>query len=540
MCRSNHAGAALYCYRFESLSTMAGGLTGPRRHLRRASREFFPEWVTRMMKLQQVALVPICLLALHGPARADAPAVRWERRIDRAIPVAAQAKKDLLINFTAHGWCHWCVMFERDVFSHAEFAAAADNFVLVELDLPSAEDDAAKELHDLYQNWQKQYLARGVPVVVLADATGRPYGYTGYSIGLTPAAFLDQLDEYSAARQKRDTHLGRAKTLTGIERAQALHAALEAIRPLLGSIDQHQADPLLAFYGDFIDEIRRLDPDNAAGLRARYDKRKSDYRDWIAREETFRRINETKDRKAAIALIDQALSSAKDGESRWRLEWYRQTYLEWDTQYEAALENGRRLLRDPTITSQYYERIQDREAYDLFNLKRIDEGIASYDRRIADAVDHPDERVSLLHAKFLMLRNRGVPVLSRKACRDYRAALNPSSVDWENATNLLAEELKSAGRYREALAVREELLKHYREARKLLGDKPDVAQRIAGQLIAVAESQQTLGMNDEARQSLEEAERLIPPPGERHADKEAVLTLRKRLAELRKPVVAQN
>ena len=145
------------------------------------------------------------------------------------------------------------------------------------------------------------------------------------------------------------------------------------------------------------------------------------------------------------------------------LAWRRQQELEHSRQFAEALENARAMLADPARTSEQTALLRERVAFDLFNLDRVDEAVRSYDRQIADAVDHPTERFALLEAKAQQLLSHAEAGRAIAACRDFRAATRPNSEAWQTATAMLALALRRAGDHRESIALRSELLKSRRK-----------------------------------------------------------------------------
>jgi tetratricopeptide (TPR) repeat protein len=135
--------------------------------------------------------------------------------------------------------------------------------------------------------------------------------------------------------------------------------------------------------------------------------------------------------------------------------------------------------------------LQD-EAHMLQRLGRVDEMVDNYDRRVKDAYENPALRLALLRRKGTALI--GQPDVERTiaALRDYQAATEPKSEKWRDATALIAFALERAERYREAIVVRKQVL--------------DLDPLAAGWWLVLARDQQALGLNDEARKSLDEAE----------------------------------
>ncbi|HVC95341.1 MAG TPA: thioredoxin family protein [Pirellulales bacterium] len=263
-------------------------------------------------------------VALPRAASSEASAnkVEWVRSIDEALKLAQQNDKDVLINFTGHGWCHNCTLLEHEVFAQPEFAVVTEHFVLVELDFPSAvfdtedgEKDAsggAAETNRIkrYREWQSQYLVPGMPTVVVTDAHGKPVGYTGYEKGVTPASFLNQVEKYRDARLARDRELKEADGNAGKERAAHLDAALECVAPFFGGLEDRNGDPLLNWYADVVAEICRLDTDNALGLETKYERRRQTLKSFVEAEKVFAKLNEFQLKsqyKEALALIEQVL-----------------------------------------------------------------------------------------------------------------------------------------------------------------------------------------------------------------------------------------
>ncbi len=470
------------------------------------------------------AAVPVTLL------KADGPTIKWVRRLDDAKRIGAAENKDLLINFTGIEWCGWCQVLDRAVLRKKEFAPAASDFVLVDLDFPT---DRAQlgELKDLYEKWQKDYLIHGFPTVVLADASGKPYAYTGYEKGLTPASFLAELKTHQQVRQMRDRELAAAKELSGGARAQKLHAAIEAVAKSLGTTEDRQDDPVLTLYADEVAEIRRLDADNSQKLRAVYDTRAAAREDYRRREAIFEQLARFSSKESypeAIAYLDKQLIEVKDVAIQWRLELRRYSYLEWNEENAKALETAEQLVKDPRCDLDRRDWLHRRRAFCLVRLGRIDEAIDCYDQQIAAAVNRPDARLTFLDwkANFLFSTDRHAECIA--AYRQFRAATELYSEEWQQATGMLAFALVRDGHHREVIALHEEELKLYRKQ----GSDPEVA----GTLLSIARSQHALGLDDAARQTIHEAEKNIPLKAGKPSDKKSIDELRDALTALRTTV----
>jgi tetratricopeptide (TPR) repeat protein len=131
-----------------------------------------------------------------------------------------------------------------------------------------------------------------------------------------------------------------------------------------------------------------------------------------------------------------------------------------------------------------------REAVNLFNLGRVEEGIAVFDRRIANA-DTLDKRVRRMNWKASLIpstTHRDLKIAAWRVCRD---AAPRGGEEWLNATYFLADETRKAGRPRDALALFHEYL---------------AVERSAWVMTYVAECHMDLGTLDQAREWIDRAE----------------------------------
>jgi hypothetical protein len=96
------------------------------------------------------------------------------------------------------------------------------------------------------------------PTLALLDVQSRPYAMAAL-MSKDIAEALKTLDGLAQVKVKRDDFFATAKTANGIERARDLDAGLALVKPPAGES-----------YMDVMRQICDLDPDNAAGLRAKY------------------------------------------------------------------------------------------------------------------------------------------------------------------------------------------------------------------------------------------------------------------------------
>ncbi len=452
--------------------------------------------------------------------------LRWVRSLDEGKKLAVAEHKDLFVNFTGLEWCGNCIDLDTEVLSRAEFRAAADDFVLVDLDFPGDREQLGA-LQGPYDAWTKQYLIHGFPTVVLTDEAGRPYAYfTGYDEEVDAARFMSQLAAARKAHRLRDQELGAAKQATGAARARKLHAAIDAVAAALGSLEECADDPVLTFYHHEVDEIRRLDADNALGLKAIYDVRTR------ARDEDRRRaailyglsqFPTKEDSPAVLAYIDKQLKETIDTRLRFALERRRYSRLEWMEQHAEALEALRRLLKDPSCPADDRNWMLRNEALLLWRLGRLDEALAFYDEQIAAAKDGRS-CAYFLNWKANMLFGTGRHEEILATCRALQAAEKPKAGGWAEATFYLAWSLQKAGRHDEAIGVYETLLAYDRQ----------IGRSSASHLLLMAESHHALGHVEEERRALDEVEMAIATQDDRPAKQKEMSRLCEELHKARK------
>ena len=487
----------------------------------------------------------ICAALQAFQLKADEPAVKWLRNLDDAKRIAQMEKKDLLINFTGLSWCVYCKRLEAEVFSKPEFAVAAQEFVPVEIDYPGNVERLEGEMKEWFPKVRDRYMVAGYPTVVIADSAGLPVAYTGYNTGITPAKFLKGLATYRAGRQARDEALAEAATLTGAARAKRLDEALKAVNLNLGSMYSRKVDPLFAFYGNVVDEIKSLDGESGE-LAKYYETRTATRQAWdqqpgVAIFKELERYRGIEDSPAAIEYIEQMLANVDDEDLRWRLELARQHYTELssarkDTSQEEqklicenALANARRLLSLSPPTDDIRERLLGHEAFMLQRLLRTGEMVDVYDRLIRDAANNPAKRLGFLRRKGTALIRQPDVDRALAALRDYQVATEPKSKNWRDATTMILYVLQQAKRPAEAIEYRKQMI--------------ELDPEVPGLWLGLARDQQAVGLTTDARKSLDEAERKVPGFLAKKGDainKEQQARFEEEIAKLRKLVGPDN
>lgn len=244
----------------------------------------------------RASLIAAVLLALNGACAlaADAkPDDAWLTNFEDAKARAAKEGKDLLLEFTCSDGSDEAARLRREILRTADFVAeAGKRYVLVAIDLPF--DKALRE-PQLSQNrhLHQEYCIEDYPVVLLADAKGQPYAALGYAAG-GAQKWLERADSMRVKKEARDTAFGAAAKAEGADRAKLLDAELSRLF----------RSGLKGGYGEVWKEIQKLDADNAAGLKAKYEQ--------MELVKTFDRIlddlNEDGDPDAALKELDALLA----------------------------------------------------------------------------------------------------------------------------------------------------------------------------------------------------------------------------------------
>lgn len=121
----------------------------------------------------------------------------WGTDLPAALKQARSQNKLVLLDFTGSDWCPWCIKFNNEVLAAPQFAAyAQNNLVLVKVDFPrhtAQSDDLKRANQELYDRFD----VHGFPTYILLDAAGKELGrQVGYRPG-GPDAFIAELDGFS-------------------------------------------------------------------------------------------------------------------------------------------------------------------------------------------------------------------------------------------------------------------------------------------------------------------------------------------------------
>ncbi len=238
-------------------------------------------------------LLTLSLLLLFCLPPALAASSPWLTDLEAAKAQARKEHKDILMFFSGSDWCHWCQKLDEEVFSHDDFLQKVrKNFVLLNLDFPRNKKQDEK-LRQANQELAKKFKIKGYPTVLLADADGKVYARTGYQQGGVEA-YLKHLQQLRSGKQKLDAVMKKAEKASGLEKARLLDEALTIMNK----------NKLPGDRKSLMGEIVKLDADNKAGLKAKYEI----YFKIAPIEEELRK---TRDYDKALTQLDKLLESEK-------------------------------------------------------------------------------------------------------------------------------------------------------------------------------------------------------------------------------------
>ena len=133
----------------------------------------------------------------RSPSAAHASDLDWSTDFPQALVQAKADGKMVLLDFTGSDWCPWCIKFDHDVLSTAQFTTYARNKLeLVLVDFPRAKSQS-NALKQANRDLAKRYNVSVFPTFVLVNYAGSELGrQVGYGKG-EPNAFISELEKFS-------------------------------------------------------------------------------------------------------------------------------------------------------------------------------------------------------------------------------------------------------------------------------------------------------------------------------------------------------
>lgn len=237
----------------------------------------------------------------------------WLVDFEKAKAQAAKEGKSLLMEFTGSDWCPPCKSLAEKVLTKEVFKKEVPkDFVLLKLDNPRDKSKQTPEEIEQYKTLSKKYGIQGVPTIFLADAKGRPYWQTvGYS-GDPADKYVANLKDQLKTLAKRDAAFAKASEASGSEKAKHIADGLSLVSSELA----------LNTYSDEVAEIIKLDANNEAGLKSKYEGLKNSVVFKADLENVMRTGGD--DPKAVLAAIDKLIEEKKPtGEARQEALFYK-------------------------------------------------------------------------------------------------------------------------------------------------------------------------------------------------------------------------
>lgn len=252
----------------------------------------------------------------------------WTHDFEAAKKQAAEEKKDLLIDFTGSDWCPPCKALTAQVLSKEEFRTLTkDKFVLVELDFPRQPENVEKQSEADRERNQKlvtDYGVEGFPTIILADAGGKPYAYTGFKPG-GPTEYVKHLDELRTEGETMKASLEKAEKAEGVEKAKALVAA----------IGELPDTAVTNFYPTVVSQIKEADPKDETG----YAKKLEAKAQMAKFEEGLQEFGQKQDMGGALAYVDKTLGEGKfEGENKQKVLLMKVSILANSGKFDEALK----------------------------------------------------------------------------------------------------------------------------------------------------------------------------------------------------------
>ena len=290
-------------------------------------------------------LFAAALAASLGLNSAFAGGEGWTQDFEAAKKQAAESKKDLLIDFTGSDWCPPCKALTAQVLSKEEFRnLTKDKFVLVELDFPRQDENVKKQSEADRERNQKlleQYGVEGFPTLILTDAGGKPYAYTGFQPG-GPEEYVKHLDELRTKGETMKSALEKAEKTEGVTKAKALVEALGDLPDMA----------VTNFYPTVVSQIKEADPKDETGYAKKLEA-KAQMAEFEAGLQDF---GAKQDMDGALAYVEKALEGGKfEGENKQKVLLMKVSILANSGKFDESLkflEEAKKAAPDSEIAGQ--------------------------------------------------------------------------------------------------------------------------------------------------------------------------------------------
>ncbi len=341
---------------------------------------------------------------------------KWETSFEKAKATAQAENKDILMNFTGSDWCGWCIRLGDEVFRHQKFAEYANkNLVLLELDFPEG-FELEESLQQQNRALQAQFGIQGFPAILLLDSEGRAYAQTGYQAG-GPLAYTEHLETMMDFRKTRDEAFAAAESIAGAEKAKKLNEGLETMQPSLR----------FASYGEIIDQIIKLDADDGAGLKTKYETARAEYQFSQRMQAIVKKANETRDWDAVLADLDKVITeyAAFDGLAI-QAQMLQLQVLQAADRPDDLLKLTDQLLADKSLEGRARLQVYINKLTVLDQSDRLDDALVVIDAILTDFSDEKEMRINFLMTKASFLARLDQKDAAKAVIQSVRESAEPS------------------------------------------------------------------------------------------------------------------
>lgn len=137
-----------------------------------------------MKKMLMAGAVFMAAFCESTAAEPKAEKAVWSDNYIQIRKTAAEKKLPILMLFSGSDWCPPCIRLDKTVLDTPAFAAyaAKGKFLLFKADFPRNKKIAPETAAQNRQLMQT-YGVRGVPTVILTDASGKEFARTGFRPG---------------------------------------------------------------------------------------------------------------------------------------------------------------------------------------------------------------------------------------------------------------------------------------------------------------------------------------------------------------------
>jgi len=122
----------------------------------------------------------------------------WQTDLDKALQIANEQHKTVIMVFKGSDWCGPCRMLDKKIWNTEVFKTyAKDHYVMVEVDFPRKSANQLSAAQTVAnRTLAEQYNPSGnFPFVVILSAEKKVLGRTGYK-KISPEKYIQHLDSF--------------------------------------------------------------------------------------------------------------------------------------------------------------------------------------------------------------------------------------------------------------------------------------------------------------------------------------------------------